>query len=101
MIGAGNYRKIVVALGKGNRIPHRLNPGQDGILVAKQTLQDVVSMTLAARKAYGASRMLVATKACEFLRMIVGGDNSEICLGGGYYCQACETQPKFDYHWWL
>ena len=68
--------------------------------MAKQTLQDVVSMTLAARKAYGASTMLVATKACEFIRMVTGGDDTEICIAGGYYCQDCETQPVHDFKWW-
>ena len=101
MIGPENYRKIVMAMCRGNKIPDDLNPGQDGILVAKQTLQDVVSMTLAARKAYGASRMLVATKACEFIRMVTGDDDTEICVAGGYYCQDCETQPVHDFKWWL
>ena len=69
--------------------------------MAKQTWQDVVSMTLAARRAYGASRLLAAGKACEFIRMVTGGDETEICIAGGYYCQDCETQPVHDFKWWL
>ena len=101
MIGSGNYCKIVMAMCRGNQIPDDLNPGQDVILVAKQTLQDALSMTLAARRAYGASRLLVAGKACEFIRMVTGGDETEICIAGGYYCQDCQTQPVHDFKWWL
>ena len=53
------------------------DPGQDGLLLANQTMQNVLTMMLAARKAYGASRLLVASKACEFLRMILGGDDTD------------------------
>ena len=33
------------------------------------------------------------------MRVIFGDDHTEVAAGGGYYCQACWAQPKYDYHW--
>ena len=33
------------------------------------------------------------------MRVILGNDDSQVAVGGGYYCQTCGAQPKLDYHW--
>ena len=75
-------------------------PLNDVKLCAKQTIIDVVQLTLSARKALGEARLATVTKCTEFMRMIFGDDSTEVAAGGGYYCQECMTQPKYDYHWW-
>ena len=101
-IGARNFRLLVMCMMREKPLPADVpEPGQDGRLIAATTLKNVMGMIMAARIAYGASRLLVATKACEFIRMVTGGDETEICIAGGYYCQDCQTQPVHDFKWWL
>ena len=75
------------------------DPKSDLALRAKQTVQDVMSIILSARKALGKARLATATKAAEFMRVIVGDEKTKVAEGGGYYCQDCFTQPVYDYHW--
>ena len=62
-------------------------------------MQEVVDLTNAAHNALRKARLATLTKGGEFMRVIIGDDHTEVAAGGGYYCQACFTQPKFDYHW--
>jgi hypothetical protein len=93
-LGDVNYHRLVMDMMK-----KKTNPEADGYLCAMQTLQDVVDMTLSARKAFGQARLATATKRIEFVRDILGNDDSQIAAGGGYYCQLCGTQPNHDNHW--
>ena len=88
------YRKIVLDM-----IREKINPRADVLICAVQTLQNVVDLTMAARKAWGKARLATVTKATDFLRMVVGNEDSEVAVGGGYYCQDCYTQPKNDFNW--
>jgi hypothetical protein len=97
-MGDKAYRKLVMDMMRRRMGP---NPDADVSLLAAQTLEDVISITLSARKALGEARLTTATKATEFMRVIIGSDASVIAAGGGYYCQNCWTQPKFDFHWTL
>ena len=54
---------------------------------------------MAALKAWGKAKLATVTKACDFVRMVVGNEDSEVAVGGGYYCQDCYTQPKNDFNW--
>ena len=95
-IGDGGYRKLVMDLMRQGKTS---DPGSDLVLQTAQTLQDVVNLTCAARKAFGEARLATATKAAEFMRVIFGSETTEVAAGGGYYCQKCMIQPKYDYHW--
>ena len=88
------YRKIVLDM-----IRKKTNPKADVLVCATQTLQNVVNLTMAARKAWGRAKLATVTKACGFVRMVVGNEDSEVAVGGGYYCQDCYTQPKNDFNW--
>jgi hypothetical protein len=95
-IGDKVYHKLIMDCLRQHTEPE---PGMDISLIAAQTLQDVISITVSAREALGKARLTTATKATEFMRVIVGSERSVIAAGGGYYCQTCWTQPKYDYHW--
>ena len=95
-IGDGGYRKLVMDLMRQGKTS---DPGSDLVLQTAQTLKDVVNLTFAARKAFGEARLATATKAAEFMRVIFGSETTEVAAGGGYYCQKCMIQPKYDYHW--
>jgi hypothetical protein len=97
-MGAPAYRNLIMDCINNDKDP---DPGTDHRLMATQTLQDVISITVSARKALGKARLATATKGTEFMRVIVGNEGSQIAAGGGYYCQTCWTQPKYDYHWTL
>ena len=86
-LGDKNYRKVVMDMLR-QRDP---NPGSDVSLVAAQTLEDVVSITLSARRALGEARLATATKSAEFMRVIFGNETTQVAAGGGYYCQTCWT----------
>ena len=75
------------------------DPTSDLSLLASHTLQEAVDLTNSARKALGKARLTTLTNGAEFMRVILGDDHTEVAAGGGYYCPACFTQPKFDYHW--
>ena len=62
-------------------------------------MQDVISITLSARKTPGTARLATVTKTAEFMRVILGDEQTQVSAGEGYYCQSCYTQPKYDYHW--
>ena len=93
-MGHTKYHKIVKDM-----LKRKTNPVNDAALCAVQTMHDVVALIQSARRAFGKARLTTATKSTEFMRTICGDDDSEIAAGGGYYCQACGTQPKLDYHW--
>ena len=95
-MGDKAYHKLIMDCINNDKDP---DPGTDHRLMATQTLQDVISITVSAREALGKARLTTATKATEFMRVIVGNEGSLISAGGGYYCQTCWTQPKYDYHW--
>jgi hypothetical protein len=97
-MGAAAYRRLVMDMLRRRTGP---NPDPDASLLAAQTLQDVVAITLSARQALGEARLATVTKSAEFMRVIFGGDDTEVAAGGGYYCQTCWTQPKLDLHWTL
>ena len=71
----------------------------DVYLLARQTMEDVVNMSQKVKEAIGAKRLQTAAQVAEFLRVIVGSDVSRVSAGGGYYCQTCWSQPKYDTHW--
>ena len=54
---------------------------------------------MSARRAFGKARLTTATKSTDFMRVILGHDDSQVAVGGGFYCQECVTQPRNDYHW--
>ena len=93
-MGSAKYHKLVVDM-----MQNKTNPKADVCLCAAQTLQNVVDLTMSARKAFGHARLTTATKSTEFMRVILGTDDTEVAAGGGFYCQECVTQPKNDYHW--
>ena len=95
-MGDAGYRKLVMQIRKD---PACLDSTSDLALLAAQTLQDVVSLTQKARTALGKGRFTTITKCAEFMRVILGDDHTQIAAGGGYYCQVCLMQPKYDYHW--
>jgi hypothetical protein len=95
-IGDCAYRKMIKDCIRQNKQP---DPEMDGALIASHTLHDVLSITLSARKALGKARLNSATRATEFMRVIVGSETSQIAAGGGYYCQTCWCQPKYGYFW--
>jgi hypothetical protein len=97
-MGDKAYRRLVMDMLRRRTGP---NPDSDVSLIAAQTLEDVISITLSARKALGEARLTTATKATEFMRVIFGSEETEVAAGGGYYCQDCWTQPKLDLHWTL
>ena len=80
-------------------MPTSPDPTLDLAVLASQTLQDVIDVTNSARRALGKVRFITMTKGAEFMRVIFGDDHTEVAAGGGYYCQACLTQRKYDYHW--
>ena len=95
-IGDVGYKKIVMdMLNQGKES----DPSTDLGLATQQTLRDVVNLTLSARKALGAARLATVTKSAEFIRVIFGNESTLVAAGGGYYCQKCMIQPKYDYHW--
>jgi hypothetical protein len=75
------------------------DPCKDLKLLAASTLEDVVRLSRAARQALGKARLATVTKSAEFMRVIFGDETTEVAAGGGYYCQTCGTQPKYDYQW--
>jgi hypothetical protein len=79
-IGDCAYRKMIKDCIRQNKEP---DPEMDSALIASQTLQDVLSVTLSARKALGKARLNSATRATEFMRVIVGSETSQIAAGGG------------------
>lgn len=93
-MGISGYRKIVLDM-----IKKKTNPKADVLLCAVQTLQHVVDLTMAARKAWGKAKLTTVTKATDFMRVIVGNEDSEVTVGGGFYCQTCFTQPRNDFNW--
>ena len=80
-------------------IPTSPDATSDLAVLTSQILQDVIDLTNSARKALGKARLTTLTKGAEFMRVIFGDGHTEVAAGGGYYCQACLTQPKYDYHW--
>ena len=80
-MGWEKYHKLVVDMMK-----KKTNPKADAFLCAAQTLQDVVDLTMSARKAFGKGRLTTATKSTEFMRVILGNDDSQVAVGGEYYC---------------
>lgn len=54
---------------------------------------------MSARKAFGKARLTTATKCTDFMRVILGHENSQVAVGGGFYCQDCFTQPRNEYRW--
>ena len=93
-MGHTNYKKLVIDM-----MNNKADPKADAYMCAEMTMQNVVALTMAARKAFGRERLTTATKSCEFLRVIFGSDQTEVAAGGGYYCQTCGTQPKYDFQW--
>ena len=53
----------------------------DVYLLARQTLTDVVNMTLKVKQAIGSKRLQTAAQVAEFLRVIVGSDVSRVRRG--------------------
>jgi hypothetical protein len=98
-MGDKAYRKLVMDMLRHKDVTGQLVVGSDASWIAAQTLQDVISITLSARRALGEARLATATEAAEFMRFIFGDDNTEVAAGGVYYCQECWTQPKYDLHW--
>ena len=39
------------------------------------------------------------TPPCQNKGGFVGDEGAEVCAGGGYYCQTCWSQPKYDFQW--
>ena len=67
-MGDKGYRKLVMDM-----IRQKVtDPTLDASLYAAQTMQDVVSITLSARKAFGRARLATVTKSAEFMRVIFG-----------------------------
>ena len=60
------------------------------MLLALRYLRDVLWVRLV---------LLQSPKAAEFVRVIFADETTEVAAGGGYYCQTCWTQPKYDFHW--
>ena len=72
-LGDSGYRKLVMDMIRQNKTP---DPNAEASLYTAQTLQDVVSITLAARKAFGKARFKTAAAAAEFLRVMVGDETA-------------------------
>jgi hypothetical protein len=97
----GDARKVLVQMGDKafrklvmDMLRRRTGPNLDSdvSLIATQTLEDVIAITLSARRALGEARLATATKVAEFMRVIFGSDDTEVAAGGGYYCQL--THPN-------
>ena len=68
-------------------------------LLARSKAMDVVAIVRSAQKAWGEARLTTATSAGEFLRMMVGDERTKIRAGGGYFCEKCMKQTRYDFHW--
>ena len=80
------YRKIVMGMINQNQHADSPDPTSNLSIRAKQTVEDVMSSILSARKALGKVRLATATKAAEFMRVIFGDEKTKVAVGGGYYC---------------
>ena len=98
-IKADGYSKIVLDMIRNNNKVANASIHGELSRFLNQTLTDVVTLTLSARKALGEARLTTLTKSTEFMRMIFGDETTQVAAGGGYYCQDCFTQPKYDFHW--
>ena len=68
-------------------------------LVVMQSVNDIVGLVESAKKAFGKARLATASAGAEFLRMMFGDERFRFRAGGGYFCENCMTQTKFDWHW--
>ena len=67
-IGDEGYRKLVMDM-----IRQKVtDPTLDATLYAAQTMRDVVSIMVSARKAFGRARLATVMKSAEFMRVIFG-----------------------------
>ena len=68
IMGDMSYRKLVMDM-----IRQKVtDPTLDATLYAAQTVRDVVSITVSARKAFGRARLATVMKSAEFMRVIFG-----------------------------
>ena len=81
-------------------IRHNILPtDEERNLMVSRAKHDILDLVQSARKRFGEARLTTASAAAEFMRMLFGDERTVIRAGGGYFCEECMTQTKYDYYW--
>mgnify|MGYP001444732912 CR=1 FL=1 len=94
-MGEKAFKQMCLAFMRQDKLP----ADAEQRVVAEQAKTGITSLILSAQKAFGAARLTSAAKAADFMPMVVGDESSVIVAGGGFMCDACGTQVKYDSHW--
>ena len=78
-MGNAAYKRMVLDCMNGENP----NPNNDAALSVTQTMDNVIKLTMSARKAFGKARLATATKAADFMRVICGDESTRVAAGGG------------------